>query len=184
MIKELLAFEQLSGFFLLNILRPCRLLVLRAFIIDEAKMKGTSIEKDIGIVLLLVSLVCLGTWPALLRLASTVLLESSLSSEHHQQQERQAEATSTKRYSSSHSTNGAYSSLDGNPADAMTILLQSNEKNPSEVVCHAYLDYATAYFLASSIPFVIAALMSTDNLQSGLSHRCLWWLSPWWAELS
>lgn len=125
-------------------------------------MKVTSSEEDIGIVLLLVSLVCLGTWPALLRLASTA--ENSLSSS---EQQRHEEATGTGSYSSlQRSTDGAYTSVDAsNPADAVTTILPATQKDPLQVVCHAYLDYATAYFLASSIPFVIASLRSTSSKQ-------------------
>ena len=79
---------------------------------------------SLGIALLLVSLVCLGTWPALLKLASVV----------------------PENY-----TNNDYSSLRASPNGQVTTL----SKNPTEVICHAYLDYATAYFLASTIPFLV-----------------------------
>ncbi|CAB9529275.1 Ureide permease [Seminavis robusta] len=132
---------------------------------------SSSNREDVGIVLLLMSLVCLGTWPALLRLASeedpsSLLPRSENEEEEHQESSVLYVTTSSIGYSSLPPVVGAATTNHSHHIASTT----NNDDNPGapayhlETVCHAYLDYATAYFLVSSVPFLITVVRNTSVL--------------------
>ncbi|KAL7576747.1 hypothetical protein ACA910_005663 [Epithemia clementina (nom. ined.)] len=95
----------------------------------------------LGLVFLIFSLWCLGTWPALLRLCSFDDKNWHFSASSRQQQQEQQ------------------TSYFSNPRRRHSPLYTVGLRN----ICHVYMDYATAYFLVSSVPLLLAMMIGADD---------------------
>ena len=103
-------------------------------------------DEEDGVFLLLLSLICLGTWPALLRLCTYNASSSSSSSSSSVEEE---EETSTNTNTGNHQRNCVRRLADR----------CSQCRHP----CHAYIDYAAAYVVFSStVPILLSYFIGSD----------------------
>uniref|UniRef100_A0A7S2EQE8 Uncharacterized protein n=1 Tax=Ditylum brightwellii TaxID=49249 RepID=A0A7S2EQE8_9STRA len=129
-------------------------------------------DKETGIILLLTSLICLGTWPALLRLCTNTTATKASTLQQQQQHENSARNDNNTKvekhsykslpndpWSTQQQENTTTSSSSRSCRRCLVSKIQQN-RHP----CHAYMDYTLAYvFFSSTIPFLLSSWTTTTT---------------------
>ena len=132
-----------------------------------------------GLVFLIFSLWCLGTWPALLRLC-TFDEEKHKQQQHHGQQHGTPGGSCQTAFISARGLNEKKASYFFSTTATrrrrrhFESTLQQTTTGQCRHICHVYMDYATSYFLVSSVPLLLGMLLgeTQDEPQAGEDVNC------------